>query len=214
MDSQLRLILLPIAAIATAGMLLGDPADAVRPGVVRGRLQQITESAIKLTNSDGQTVECSLDNKTYMERDGQRIFAGALQPNDPLEIIADRRAQSNTCYARTVRIVSVSTRMLVSRPYRSSLEYIYPRGNMTFSGVVRRLNANVLVLKTKDEPERLVLLRDDTRFLESGFPTDRKSLGVNTRVFIRGGRNIENDLEAYQVIWGEIEGPRPADKLP
>jgi hypothetical protein len=75
--------------------------------------------------------------------------------------------------------------------------------------VVRRLNANVLVLKTKDEPERMVLLRDDTRFLESGFPADRKALAVNTRVFIRGGRNIENDLEAYQVIWGQIEGPPP-----
>ncbi len=186
--------------------------EPARPGIVRGRLQQVSDKAITLTNSEGQTVECSLDNKTYMERDGQRIFAGALRANDPLEIIADRRPQSSTCYARTVRIVAPGTRILTVRPYRSSLEYIYPRGNMTFSGVVRRLNANVLVLRTKDEPERMVLLRDDTRFLESGFPAERQSLGVNTRVFIRGGRNIENDLEAYQVIWGQIEGPPPGTR--
>jgi hypothetical protein len=180
--------------------------EPVRPGIVRGRLQKISTTSITLTNADGQTIQCGLDNKTYMERDGQRIFAGALQLNDPLEIIADRQASAGTCYARSVRIVAPGTRLIV-RPYRSSLEYLYPRGNMTFSGVVRRVNANVMVLRTKDEPERLILLREDTRFLQSGFPVFRENLAVNTRVFIRGGRNIDNDLEAYQVIWGEIEGP-------
>jgi len=94
------------------------------------------------------------------------------------------------------------------RPYRS-LDYVFPRGNVTFSGVVRRLSPNILVLRTREEPEKLVLLRDDTRFLDSGFPADLSRLAVNTRVFVRGGKNIENDLEAYQIIWGEIAGPKP-----
>jgi len=203
----LRFFLLIFVIAATVPLTAQDP---VRPGILRGRLLQISATAISLTNAEGKTVHCALDNKTYMEREGQRVFAGALQVNDPLEIVADRRASTDTCYARTVRIVAPGTRLLQIRPsYRSSLEYIYPRGNMTFSGVVRRLNANVLVLRTKDEPERLVLLRDDTRFLDSGFPADRAALGVNTRVFVRGGRNLENDLEAYQIIWGEIAGPAP-----
>jgi hypothetical protein len=85
---------------------------------------------------------------------------------------------------------------------------VFPRGNLTFAGVVRRLNGQMLVLKTRTEPEQIILLRDDTRYLASGLPSELSKLLVNTRVFIRGGRNIENDLEAYQVIWGEIPGPR------
>ena len=42
----------------------------------------------------------------------------------------------------------------------------------TFSGVVRRLNIEMLVLRTRSEPEQIVLLRDDTRFLASGLPSD------------------------------------------
>jgi hypothetical protein len=31
-------------------------------------------------------------------------------------------------------------------------------------------------------------------------------LTVNTRVFVRAGRNLEGGIEAYQVVWGEIAG--------
>lgn len=193
--------------ILAASVLAQDDA---RVGVVRGRVLQISSSTIDIDTSAGKTVQCGLDQKTYMEREGQRVFAGALRTDDPVELIVDRK--SGSCYARTVRIVSPNTRILATRPYRSSLEYVFPRGNVTFSGVVRRLNAHVLVLRTREEPERMVLLRDDTRYLEAGLPADFSRLAVNTRVFIRGGKNIENDLEAYQVIWGEIAGPRPEDR--
>ena len=79
---------------------------------------------------------------------------------------------------------------------------------MTFAGVVRRFNPQMVVLRTRDDAEKIVLLREDTRFLDSGLPVDLSKLAVNTRVFIRGGKNFENDLEAYQVIWGEIPGPK------
>ena len=35
------------------------------------------------------------------------------------------------------------------------------------------------------------------------------NLPVNTVVFIRGGRNLYDEVEAYQVIWGEILQPVP-----
>jgi hypothetical protein len=44
--------------------------------------------------------------------------------------------------------------------------------------------------------------------MDSGLPGELSTLVVNTRVSIRGGRNLDNELEAYQVIWGEIEGPK------
>jgi len=175
-------------------------------GIIRGRIQHVTSAQIVLRTGAGDSVQCGLDVRTYMEREGQRIFPGALHPDDPVEVITDRKLGS--CYARTLRVVAIGMRATALRPYRS-LDYVFPRGNVTFSGVVRRLSPNILVLRTREEPEKLVLLRDDTRFLDSGFPADLSRLAVNTRVFVRGGKNIENDLEAYQIIWGEIAGPKP-----
>jgi hypothetical protein len=156
----------------------------------------------------GSTYGCNFDRHTYFEQNAQRIFSGALRPDDPVEMITD--VKGGECYARTVRIVPApsSGKLLNVRPYRAALDNLFPRGNLTFSGVVRRLNGQMLVLRTRTEPEQIVLLRDDTRYLAGGLPSDFSQLAVNTRVFIRGGKNIENDLEAYQVIWGEIPGPR------
>ncbi len=98
----------------------------------------------------------------------------------------------------------------VIRP-RRVFESIFPRGNLTFAGVVRRISPEMLVLYTREEPEKVVLLRDDTRYLASGLPSEFSELAVNTRVFIRGGQNFEKNLEAYQVVWGEIAGPRRHD---
>jgi hypothetical protein len=93
-------------------------------------------------------------------------------------------------------------------PVRSMIENMYPRGNLTFGGVVIRRSPTVLVLRTRTEPEKLVRLREDTRFLYSGSPATSGDVAVNTRVFVRAGKNFENDVEAYQVIWGEIAGPK------
>ena len=198
----MRVITFVFSAITMTVVPAQEPA---RPGIVRGSLLQVGSAGLVVTTSSGDSVQCGFDGHTYMEKDGQRIFAGALHVSDPVEVVADRKASS--CYARTVRVIAPGTRILPIR--RSPLEYIYPRGNLTFSGVVRRLNSEVVVLRTREEPEKLVLLREDTRYLDSGSPTDLSRLGVNTRVFIRGGRNIDNQLEAYQIIWGDIGGPGP-----
>ncbi|MBC7926342.1 MAG: hypothetical protein H7039_11860 [Bryobacteraceae bacterium] len=203
--SRLNRLLMP-AAIVVLGSIAGFAQEQARPGILRGRLLQLSATGLTVTTNAGEAVECTMDNSTYLEREGQRIFSGALRTNDPLEIIADRKPGS--CHARTIRVIAPGTRLLSLRPTRSSLDHIFPRGNLTFSGVIRRLNANVLVLRTREEPEKMVFLREDTRYLDSGMPADFQQLGVNTRVFIRGGRNLDNNLEAYQVIWGEIEGPK------
>jgi hypothetical protein len=78
---------------------------------------------------------------------------------------------------------------------------------MTFSGVVLRINPEMMVLRTWRDGEKVILLRQDTRYMDSGLKTDFATLPVNTKVFVRGGKNLENELEAYQVVWGEISGP-------
>jgi hypothetical protein len=175
-------------------------------GVVRGTITKISDYTVHVRTPANQVYYCEFDKHTYIERDGQRVFAGALKPEDSVEMITDIRG--SICYTRTVRLIPSSNKLSTWRPYRSSIDHIFPRGNLTFAGVVRRFNPQMLVLRTRDDAEKIVLLRDDTRFLDSGNPVDYSRLSVNTRVFIRGGKNFENELEAYQVIWGEIHGPR------
>ena len=191
--------------VAVSGLLASEGQPAPR-GVIRGTVLRIADRAIHLQTLAGANVFCEFDNHTYMERDGQRVFAGALKAQDPVEMITDRRGTA--CYTRTVRLIPSASKLFAIRPYRSSLDHIYPRGNMTFAGVVRRVSPGMVVLRTREDAEKIVLLRDDTRYLDSGNPVGHEKLDVNTRVFVRGGRNFENQLEAYQVIWGEIPGPR------
>jgi hypothetical protein len=137
----------------------------------------------------------------------------AVKTGDRLEIVADHKPGSQRCYARTVRVVDKSAASTnpgyrVNMHRNTVVEQIYPRGNLTFSGVIIRMNPQVLVLRTRTEGEKPVLLRKDTLYMDSGLPGELSGLVVNTRVSIRGGRNLDNELEAYQVIWGEIEGPK------
>ena len=185
--------------------LAGAPVPAPK-GVFRGNVINVENYTLELKTTLGLHYSCEFDKHTYMERDGQRVFSGALKADEPVEIITDIRGTA--CYTRTLRFIPSTARLLNVRPYRSSIDHIYPRGNMTFAGVVRRFNPQMLVLRTRDDAEKIVLLREDTRYLDSGIPVDFTKLSVNTRVFIRGGKNFENDLEAYQVIWGEIPGPK------
>lgn len=200
-----------LQALAFAAIALGqEPAP---PGILRGQIVNLHGSVLELRTLTGVSYRCTIDYRTYIERDGQRIFSGALRPEDSIEMVADRN--SSQCFARTIRVVrpqllSSARRSPLPRPYRV-FDQVFPRGNLTFSGVVRRISPEMLVLFTRTEPEKIVLLRDDTRYLAGGLPADFQSLAVNTRVFIRGGHNFENNLEAYQVVWGEIAGPKRQD---
>lgn len=197
----MRASLLLFACLAVAGAQTPAPR-----GVFRGSIVKVTGNVLELKTTTENEYTCEFDNHTYMERDGQRVFAGALKTGEPVEIITDIRGSA--CYTRTLRFIPSQSRLTTIRPYRSSIDHIFPRGNITFAGIVRRFNAQMLVLRTRSDAEKIILLRDDTRYLDSGVPVDFSKLAINTRVFIRGGKNIENDLEAYQVIWGEIAGPR------
>jgi hypothetical protein len=84
---------------------------------------------------------------------------------------------------------------------------LFPRGDLTFAGIVARVGQDMLVLRTRAKGELRLLLRPDTRYVQDGVLADASGLGVNTRVFVRGGRNLDGDLEAYQVMWGEILRP-------
>jgi hypothetical protein len=202
-----------------AACLFGQ--EYARPGILRGELAGIektgTAGNLDVRTRSADVLRCTFDAHTYFERDHQRIGTAALYRGDPLEIIADRKADQ--CYARTVRVVKAdaaagSSRYLTrARSLTSALDHIMPRGNLTFAGVILRMSDSILVLRTRTESEKVVRLRDDTRFLDSGLPSDASALCVNKRVFVRAGQNLDNQVEAYQVIWGEIAGPSPGSQF-
>jgi hypothetical protein len=186
-------------------------------GIVRGDLVEwdgeMTQGDILVRTPPDRIYTCQFDNHTYLERDGQRIGLQALKTGDHLELVADHKPGSQRCYARTIRVVE-KTVAPVNPGYRVNLrrsntiiDQIYPRGNLTFSGVIIRMTPQMMVVRTRTEGEKTILLRQDTRYMDSGLPAEISMLAVNTRVSIRGGKNLDNELEAYQVIWGQIEGP-------
>ena len=188
-------------------------------GVIRGVLIECDhtgpagEFSLR-ANSSNQVYRFRFDAKTYVEREEQRISIERLQKGDSIEVVGDRDEGVAVHYARTVH-VSAAPRPLRaeasssrSRTYRASpIELLFPRGNLTYSGVIARLTVDRLVLHTRQEGEKTILLRLDTRYVAGGIMVDAAELKPNTRVFVRAGKNLEDQVEAYQVIWGEILQP-------
>lgn len=196
-----------VAVVFFAALL---SAEEVTPGITRGTLMEAEAGILRIRTAAGAVVRCGFDSHTWIERDRKRLQMDALETGSAVEAMTDARA--GRCYTRTLRLdppPETVSRRIGTRPLRSSLlDSIYPRGNLTFAGVVLRRSPTVLVVRTRTEPEKVIMLRDDTRFLESGSPGTAADLAVNSRVFIRAGKNFENNLEAFQVVWGEISGPK------
>jgi hypothetical protein len=187
-------------------------AEDAGPGILRGTLLQADDGVLNVRQASGAPARCGFDSHTWIERDKKRLTLAALETGTAVEALTDQRA--GRCYTRIIRLIPATAvvtpvvRRTVVPPVRSAIESIYPRGNLTFAGVVLRRSPTVLVIRTRTEPEKMIALRQDTRYVDSGVPTTPTELAVNTRVFIRGGKSFENILEAYQVMWGEIDGPK------
>ena len=183
-------------------------------GILRGDLVAWsgTSRAGDLTfrNADNRILQCSFDDKTWFERENQHIVISGMKAGDHLELVADRQPHSPTCYARTVQIVStlLPRRTESGKPrlrlHNSATELLAPRGDMTFAGIVAGMDGNWLTLRTRDKGQEMLLLRPDTRYLGRGLALERSSLRPQMRVFIRAGRNLDGDIEAYTIVWGDI----------
>lgn len=191
--------------------LPGFAQDDVPIGLIRGTILETKGSErsgeIKVKATDGLVFICLYDEKSYMEHTGMRIFSSALRKEDAVEVVGDRIKYRGSCYARTIRVIDIPLQSQSRiRPYRMVTEHIAPRGDLTFSGVVIRLQNGLLILRTR-EGDASIRIREDTRFIYGGSSTDRSHLKPNTRVFVRAGKNLEKETEAYQISWGEIFKP-------
>lgn len=181
-----------------------------------------TQGQLSVRGADNNVQRCLFDEKSYFEKSGTKISATQLTKGLELEIVADRNGPQGRCYARAIRVTPPANPQtaamrerqallrsipLSSYGYSSALESLLPRGNLTFAGVVTRLNGDSMVVHTRGNGDKSFNLRRDTRYLHGGSPTVSTALQVNDRVFIRAGKNFEDELEAFQVVWGEILRP-------
>ena len=198
---------------AAAAMMAQELAPI---GIVRGALIECDATHLTLGVDESRIFRFLTDGRTFIERDHMRIFCPSLSKGERIELVSDRSPEAGTRYARLVSVVSREVRprrqqalMALRAPllHDDPTISIAPRGSLTFTGVVLRLDADGLVLRTRVNGEKWILVRRDTRYREAGLQVDSSYLHSSTRVFVRGGTNLDGELEAYEVVWGEILAP-------
>ena len=187
-------------------------------GIVRGVLADCGEAEVSIRTADHHFYRFVIDGKTFIERDHFRIACSQLDKAEPLEIVSDRSGEPDMRYARLITVMEPEARVrrraiLAARapvPYEDPTLSIVPRGSLTFTGVVLRVDGDGLVLRTRGNGQKWILVRQDTRFREDGLVVKPSNLHSSTRVFVRAGPNLEGEIEAYEVVWGEILTPSGA----
>jgi hypothetical protein len=167
---------------------------------------------ISIRTTDNQVLRYQFDRKTYAEREDRLIEAARVAPGEQVEIVSDRTAGSLLRYARTIHVIEPKAppRPLSQgrlRAYNPKMENVRT-GNLTYSGVVFRLNPTRVMIHTREAGDLAIQLRNDTRYLQNGVVVEAGDLKTNMRVFVRAGKDVYNEIEAYQVIWGTILDPR------
>ena len=213
--------------LVTAIWVFAAGAQTPPPGFVRGVIlecdSQTATGEVVIRAADNQVFRYQFDAKTYAERDDQLIQASRLKPGEKVEVVSDRSPAYTLRYARTIHVVQPlpPPRPLTMGRYRAAnpgnannnaknlnSAKLDRLPTLTFAGVVFRLNGERVVLHTRETGDQSILLRADTRYLQEGEPVEAKDLRPNMRVYVRAGKNLYDEVEAYQIIWGTILTPR------
>jgi hypothetical protein len=193
--------------------------------IERDTLAPTGQFAIRLATNE--VLRYRFDAKTYVVRNDSLIDVPRILPGEKVEVLSDAVAGSPLRYARDVHVLSdapapVPTALRapasssassafnvpVSRePYAAFDDTFLYTGDMTLSGVVARISADRLVLHTRSG-EQSVEVRNDTRFIDAGAVAAAADLKPNTRVFVKAGKGLYGQVEAYQIIWGDILAPK------
>lgn len=191
--------------------------DNAPSGFLRGELVSWSGTSpngqFTFRTASDHVYSCSYDDKSYFERDHERITLRLAEHGDRLELLSDRKLGSPVCYARIVHILAFEPIVAVPgvRPRlttaarTSSLFTLRPA--LSLSGVVLRITPDALTLRSRSGEPTLIRLRPDTGYMAEGQIADLASLRANTIVFVSGGKNGYGEVEAYRIIWGAILQP-------
>lgn len=168
-----------------------------------------------VVRSNGNEFPFRRDCLTWIERDHQRIAFRDLQPGEHIEVICDRD-DPVPHYVRVIHVITEAQRKAIARSSyesyrlpRNPIETLAPRGDLVFSGFVSQLDDNNIVLQTRRDGIKIISLRSDTSYIEAGIPVGLTELRPHTRIFVRAGATLDNEIVAFQVVWGPILVPEP-----
>jgi hypothetical protein len=205
-------------ALLLAPALLVAQTAPVR-GVLLERDPQASGGQFSVRLPSFEVLRFRFDAQTKVERDGHVIDVPRLKPGEKVEVVGDPISGLMLRQARSVSVTIDPSAPPPPPPLRPSRlaqlrsanryaeDRSLPTGNLTYAGVVARFGADRIVLHTRDGKEQSLLLRKDTRYLLNGDLVDAALLKLNTPVFVRAGRDLWDQVEAYQVIWGKILAP-------
>jgi len=204
-----------LSVVLLLPMVLGaqsEPAAGLVRGILLERDPQTATGEFSVRQADNHVLRYRFDSKTYVERDQQSIDVSRLQPGEKVEVLSDDMPGWVLRYARTIHVEAPpepARSLSLGRPRapRNPVERLLPPSTLAFSGVVSRLNPERVGLHTRDSGDQTILLRQDTRFLQDGNVVEAGDLKPNMRVFVRAGKTLYDEVEAYQVIWGRILMP-------
>ena len=204
-------ILLLIPWAAGAQVPVQENAPLVRGVLLECDARPTGEFSVRL--ADNRVLRYHFDPKTYVEREDRLVDIGRLVAGEKLEVLSDTMAGSPVRYARTIHVIQPAPppRLLTQgrlRAYDPRVEAAVRTGNLTYSGVIFHLNNERIVLHTREGGSLNIQLRKDTRYLADGQISDLHSLRPNMRIYVNAGKDLYNDVEAYQVIWGSILTPQ------
>jgi hypothetical protein len=204
-------ILLLLPCVATTQVTSPENAALVRGVLLECDARPAGEFSIRA--ADNRVLRYQFDRKTYAEREDRLIEPMRLATGDKVEVLSDAVAGYPLRYARTIHVIQPlppprPQTLGRLRAYDPKNELAVRAGNITYAGVVFRLNSQRVILHTREAGDLSILLRKDTRYLADGQLVDADSLKPNMRVFVRAGKDLYNEVEAYQVIWGTILSPR------
>jgi hypothetical protein len=197
-----------------AGALIAQELAPI--GLVRATLIECVATGLSVRTADNHVYSFVVDEQTFIEREQFRIPCSEINKAEPLEIVSDHSTEPGMRYARLISVVDLEQRsrrraLMALRapvPYEDPTLSIAPRGSLTFSGVVLRVDGDGLVLRTRAAGEKWIRMRRDTRFRQDGLLVEAENLHSSTRVFVRAGPNLYGEVEAYEVVWGEILTPK------
>ena len=217
----LALWLLAVGLCAGQTAPAPQPAAALIRGVLLERDVQTSEGEFSVRLADNRVFRYRFDRKTYVERENNLIDVARLHPGEKVEVVSDAIPGFVLRYARTIHVIEdpQSPRLTGTtqgpttqgryRAYRSmeERERTLPTGNLTYAGIVSRITPDRLVLRTR-EGEQTLFVGKETRFVQDGALVAADTLKLNMRVFIRAGKDLYDQVQAYQIIWGTILAPQ------
>jgi len=207
----LGVLLFPILAAPQAP---GTPSTgALVRGVLLERDAPAGSGEFSVRAADSQVFRYRFDPKTYVERDEAMIDVARLQPGERVEVVSDQAPGAALRYALTIHVLASTqaARSTFVRTQRASLTAAGDplfAANLSFSGVVVRLSGGRMFLRTRDDAGQAILLRQDTRYVEDGKVVGAVELKPNMRVYVQAGKSLYDEIEAYEVVWGQILQPR------